>query len=118
MVEEMEAAGLRFVGRDETGTRMEIVELAAELEHPFFIGSQFHPEVRAMHGSGQGPGWALNYPSHVFINRGWTCYPLTGRASELRCRGLAAVVRLHYAGCVSSLLGRGMNKSSVGIRTL
>ncbi len=38
----------RFVGRDETGTRMEIVELAPELEHPFFIGSQFHPEVGAM----------------------------------------------------------------------
>ena len=45
MVEELEAAGLRFVGRDETGTRMEIVELAPELDHPFFIGSQFHPEV-------------------------------------------------------------------------
>ena len=45
MVEDLEAAGLRFVGRDETGTRMEIVELAPELEHPFFVGSQFHPEV-------------------------------------------------------------------------
>ena len=33
------------MGRDKTGTRMEIVELAPELEHPFFIGSQFHPEV-------------------------------------------------------------------------
>ena len=45
MVEDLEAEGLRFVGRDETGTRMEIVELAPELDHPFFVGSQFHPEV-------------------------------------------------------------------------
>ena len=45
MVEELEAAGLRFVGRDETGVRMEIVELGPEHDHPFFVGAQFHPEV-------------------------------------------------------------------------
>lgn len=50
MVEELEAGGLRFVGRDETGMRMEIVELGPEHGHPFFVGAQFHPEVRA-----QGP---------------------------------------------------------------
>ncbi|CAG8500706.1 14945_t:CDS:10 [Funneliformis mosseae] len=36
-----EAKGLHFVGRDETGERMEIMELK---DHPFFIGTQFHPE--------------------------------------------------------------------------
>lgn len=46
MVEELEAGGLRFVGRDETGMRMEIVELGPEHGHPFFVGAQFHPEVR------------------------------------------------------------------------
>ena len=45
-VEELEAGGLRCVGRDETGTRMEIVELGPEHGHPFFVGAQFHPEVR------------------------------------------------------------------------
>ena len=48
MVEELEAAGLRFVGRDETGMRMEIVELGPEAGHPFFVGAQFHPEVRSL----------------------------------------------------------------------
>ena len=46
MVEELEAGGLRFVGRDETGSRMEILELGSEHGHPFFVGAQFHPEVR------------------------------------------------------------------------
>lgn len=34
---EFEAAGLRFVGRDETGTRMEIAELQG---HRFFVAAQ------------------------------------------------------------------------------
>ncbi|CAG8506963.1 4796_t:CDS:10 [Paraglomus occultum] len=33
--------GLTFVGRDETGKRMEILELP---DHPFFVGTQYHPE--------------------------------------------------------------------------
>ncbi|CAG8518634.1 6990_t:CDS:10 [Paraglomus brasilianum] len=33
--------GLMFVGRDETGKRMEIMELP---DHPFFVGTQYHPE--------------------------------------------------------------------------
>lgn len=34
-------AGLHFVGKDESGDRMEIVELK---NHPWFVGVQFHPE--------------------------------------------------------------------------
>jgi CTP synthase len=34
---------LRFVGRDETGQRMEIAELP-QSKHPFFVAVQFHPE--------------------------------------------------------------------------
>ncbi len=41
MSEELEEKGLKFVGRDETGERMEIFELQ---DHPFFVGTQFHPE--------------------------------------------------------------------------
>lgn len=37
LVPRLEAAGLRFVGKDDTGTRMEIVELA---DHPFFVAAQ------------------------------------------------------------------------------
>ncbi|ORY84964.1 CTP synthase [Protomyces lactucae-debilis] len=40
-VERIEKAGLTFVGKDETGLRMEIFELK---EHPYYIGVQYHPE--------------------------------------------------------------------------
>jgi CTP synthase len=42
-VPELEKHGLRFVGRDETGERMEILELEG---HPYFVASQFHPEYK------------------------------------------------------------------------
>ncbi|CAL4901712.1 unnamed protein product [Urochloa decumbens] len=48
MVQEFEKAGLSFVGRDESGTRMEIIELPT---HRFFIGSQFHPEFKSRPGN-------------------------------------------------------------------
>jgi CTP synthase len=40
-VSEFEAAGLIFVGKDQTGHRMEIFELQS---HPFYTAVQFHPE--------------------------------------------------------------------------
>lgn len=39
-----EEAGLKFVGKDETGNRMEILELRS---HPFYVGVQFHPEFKS-----------------------------------------------------------------------
>jgi CTP synthase len=42
-VDAIHAGGLLFVGRDETGERMEIAELPRS-EHPFYVGCQFHPE--------------------------------------------------------------------------
>nr|CAG4641619.1 EOG090X04HX [Eurycercus lamellatus] len=42
-VDQIEAAGLRFVGRDETETRMEIMELP-HTTHPYFVATQYHPE--------------------------------------------------------------------------
>ncbi|KAG6469479.1 hypothetical protein ZIOFF_074201 [Zingiber officinale] len=43
-VQEFEKAGLAFVGKDETGQRMEIIELPS---HPYFLGVQFHPEFKS-----------------------------------------------------------------------
>jgi CTP synthase len=40
-VEILETKGLHFVGRDETGKRMEIMELE---DHPFYVATQYHPE--------------------------------------------------------------------------
>lgn len=40
-VERVSKADLQFVGKDESGERMEILELK---DHPWFVGVQFHPE--------------------------------------------------------------------------
>lgn len=40
-IERLSDAGLTFIGKDDQGERMEIVELK---DHPFFVGVQFHPE--------------------------------------------------------------------------
>ncbi|KAL5119275.1 CTP synthase ura7 [Pleosporales sp. CAS-2024a] len=37
----LEQGGLSFVGKDEAGERMEVVEIK---HHPWFVGVQFHPE--------------------------------------------------------------------------
>ncbi|XP_002972089.2 CTP synthase isoform X2 [Selaginella moellendorffii] len=54
LVDRLEEAGLTFVGKDETGRRMEIVELP---EHKYFVGVQFHPEFKSRPGK----------PSPVFL---------------------------------------------------
>ncbi len=43
-IDRLEAAGLRYVGRSDGGRRMEVLELKG---HPYFIASQFHPELRS-----------------------------------------------------------------------
>jgi CTP synthase len=44
LIEQIEAAGLIFVGKDETGQRCEIFELE---DHPYFVGVQYHPEFKS-----------------------------------------------------------------------
>ena len=46
VVDEIHAKGLVFVGRDETGTRMEVAELPRN-EHPYYVGCQYHPEFQS-----------------------------------------------------------------------
>jgi len=48
-VSKIESAGLKFYGKDDTGCRMEVVELDQQ-EHPFFVGVQFHPEFKSRPG--------------------------------------------------------------------
>lgn len=45
-VDTIHDAGLKFVGRDETGERMEVAELPRS-EHPYFVGCQYHPEFKS-----------------------------------------------------------------------
>ncbi|KAL1687585.1 CTP synthase N-terminus-domain-containing protein [Schizophyllum commune] len=41
LIDRLEGSGLPFVGKDEKGERMQILELR---DHPFFVGLQAHPE--------------------------------------------------------------------------
>mmetsp|Transcript_13810 Transcript_13810/g.34702 ORF Transcript_13810/g.34702 Transcript_13810/m.34702 type:complete len:563 (-) Transcript_13810:219-1907(-) len=43
-VGKIHGAGLKLVGRDETGTRMEVAELP---DHPYYVGVQYHPEFKS-----------------------------------------------------------------------
>ncbi|KAJ3701156.1 hypothetical protein LUZ61_004861 [Rhynchospora tenuis] len=52
MIVELEKTGLAFVGKDETGKRMEILELQ---NHPYFVGVQFHPEYKSRPGKPSAP---------------------------------------------------------------
>ncbi|PRT53983.1 CTP synthase [Wickerhamiella sorbophila] len=40
-IDDLEAAGLSFVAKDETGTRMESFEV---FSNPYYVGTQYHPE--------------------------------------------------------------------------
>jgi CTP synthase len=40
-IDRLAKGGLHFIGKDDKGERMEIIELK---DHPFFVGVQFHPE--------------------------------------------------------------------------
>ena len=69
MVDELEAAGLKFVGRnldaDVTGDdRMEVIELNEDI-HPYFIATQFHPEFMSRPGKPSPPFLGLLRASKI-----------------------------------------------------
>jgi CTP synthase len=43
-VEKLESRGFKFVAQDETKIRQEIIELD---DHPYFVGVQYHPELKS-----------------------------------------------------------------------
>ncbi|XP_076943916.1 uncharacterized protein LOC143614330 isoform X2 [Bidens hawaiensis] len=47
VVPKLEEAGLSFTGKDESGQRMQVIELQS---HPYFVGVQFHPEYKSRPG--------------------------------------------------------------------
>ena len=52
LVDQIEAAGLKFVGKDDTGQRCEIFELDG---HPYYVGVQYHPEFKSRPGRPSPP---------------------------------------------------------------
>jgi CTP synthase len=57
-VDKIHNAGLLFVGRDVTGTRMEVAELSRS-EHPYYVGCQYHPEFQSRPLSPSPPFYGL-----------------------------------------------------------
>tara|TARA_B100001175_G_scaffold182156_1_gene154632 strand:- start:235 stop:1881 length:1647 start_codon:yes stop_codon:yes gene_type:complete len=52
LIERIESAGLIYVGKDETGVRCEIMELEG---HPYYVGTQYHPEFKSRPGRPSPP---------------------------------------------------------------
>ncbi|TKY58503.1 CTP synthase [Spatholobus suberectus] len=92
LVARLENAGLSFTGKDETGQRMEIVELP---NHPYFVGVQFHPEFKSRPGK----------PSPLFLG-------FIGAA----CGQLDAVLQ-HSSNVDNSSLSKGVGSDISAVKT-
>ena len=46
-VEQLEEAGLKFVGRSKLSDGNEVMEISELSDHPFYVGCQFHPEYKS-----------------------------------------------------------------------
>ncbi len=66
LIERIEAEGLVFVGKDESGQRCEIFELN---DHPYFVGVQFHPEFKSRPGRPSPPFLGLLKAATGQLNR-------------------------------------------------
>ncbi|KAK1410909.1 hypothetical protein QVD17_37451 [Tagetes erecta] len=112
MVPQLEEAGLSFTGKDESGQRMEIVELQS---HPYFVGVQFHPEFKSRPGK----------PSPLFLG---LIAAASGQLDALLKRsvgpkangypigkGVSGLPTHYRYGGVNVNVGVGMYKSSNGL---
>ncbi len=52
LIDRIESSGLKYVGKDETGKRCEIMELEG---HPYYVGTQYHPEFKSRPGRPSPP---------------------------------------------------------------
>ncbi|CAN7118907.1 unnamed protein product [Brassica rapa subsp. narinosa] len=88
MVPRLESAGLTFPGKDESGQRMEIVELP---NHPFYVGAQFHPEYKSRPGK----------PSPLFLVKNLFSWCRTNWSGLWRAR-LRTATKLPKNSCLAS----------------
>ena len=74
-IEELEKAGMKFVGRSDDNERMEIVELESNnlslmisshslVDHPYFVAVQYHPEYISRPLRPSAPYLGLIWVSH------------------------------------------------------
>ncbi|KAI8055888.1 CTP synthase N-terminus-domain-containing protein [Syncephalis plumigaleata] len=71
-VPELEKMGLRFIGRDDTGERMEIIEMA---DHPYMVGVQYHPEYLSRPLKPSPPFVGLVAAAGGFLNEWLNTHP-------------------------------------------
>ena len=93
-VAQLEAAGLFFTGRDDSGERMEIAEIS-RADHPFYFGVQFHPEFKSR----------PNRPSPPFF--AFAC-AVAGLAGEIQRAGV--MFQRHEARIRENILRSPMKK--------
>ncbi|RZC67597.1 hypothetical protein C5167_011284 [Papaver somniferum] len=89
MIKQLESAGLSFVGKDETGERMEICELPL---HPYYVGVQFHPEFKSRPGKPSGLFLGLIAAACGQLD---TLIPNSGRANQpqsLKKKGITVMI--------------------------
>lgn len=70
-IEKLSTAGLNFIGKDDRGERMEILELA---DHPYFVGVQYHPEYlsRVLEPSKPYLGRSTDFDDEEADGQGWS----------------------------------------------
>uniref|UniRef100_A0A452SDB9 CTP synthase n=1 Tax=Ursus americanus TaxID=9643 RepID=A0A452SDB9_URSAM len=98
----LEEQGLKFVGQDVGGERMEIVELE---DHPFFVGVQYHPEFLSRPIKPSPPYFGLLLASvgrlPHYLQKGCRLSPRCGHSSPARLRGPALLPGVP-SGCLSA----------------
>jgi len=103
LVESLEKEGLRFVGHDDDGERMEIMELE---EHPYFVAVQYHPEYisRPMKPSPPYLGLILASCGKLssFLNRGCRMSPRSNLSEESSYSDTDSSVEDNYVSKVDS----------------
>ncbi|ONM41333.1 CTP synthase family protein [Zea mays] len=92
MVPEFEKAGLQFVGKDDTGRRMEMIEIP---NHRYFVGAQFHPEFKSRPSK----------PSPLFVGLIAAASGQLDRVLQDRCNG--------HVGSAKHVLSNGSYTSAV-----
>ncbi|XP_023768950.1 uncharacterized protein LOC111917501 isoform X1 [Lactuca sativa] len=93
MVSQLEKSGLSFTGKDETGQRMQIVELAS---HPYFVGVQFHPEFKSR----------PRKPSPLFIG---LIAAACGQLDALLKKNIGMKVNIGYTNNNNNAIGKGVS---------
>lgn len=99
-IDRLTEKGLEFIGRDDKGERMEIVELK---DHPFFVGVQFHPEYLSR----------VLKPSPPYLGFMAASAGILDQVMERSLNGNATGLANGHGGSVNGVLTNGVRKISL-----